>query len=314
MGLLNALNCDKEDKGLGLVDCEQFLSEFKTPILIKKGWSMTVADFEALDYAGFVALVQSGDWQPVEGAREFVNNTPEATTQEYSGGVMAVVRNGKPQYQFNYDNGYGFHAALYSKNSFNKYDMGIVDDNGTLILAYSADGLRVTGLTTGMVNTSTFTPRVGDANANTPFAFQLTNEAQFNKRMALYNVEQSGIDFNTEIKAIVSVEIAGTATAGDPINVTVTAVNNANFGIEGLDATNFRIVNTATNAVLAINTVANGTNPGQYVITPTVALVAAATITIEMYDATESVNVAIVDALEPFRLYKGISPVITVGA
>lgn len=313
MGQINTVDCNHEDLGLGTVSCEIFLSEFKTPILIKKGWSMTVTAFEALDMDGFVGLAQSGDWQPVLGSRQFTNNTPDPTTEEYSGGIISVIRNGKPQYQFDYDKGIGFHKALYSKNTFSQYNIGLVDDSGALVLALSADGTRVTGFEAGMVNTRTYMPKSGDTAANTPFEFQLINEIQFNKRMMVYSVEESGVDFNSELQPITSVTITGTNAAGDPIEVQVNASGNAGYGIEGLVAANFRVRNSATNAVVALTSVTDNGN-GSYNLDPTVATVAAQTLIVETYDSDAEVNVTLVDTLTPIRLYKGESPVITVTA
>lgn len=311
MGLINAIACDKNALGLGLVGCQPYLTEFKTPILVKKGWSMTRTAFEALELADFVELIQTGVWEPVLGTKGFTDNTPDTTTEEYSGGSMSAVRNGKPLYQFDYNKGIAFHKALSSKNSFQEYDIILVDSSDTMVLALSPDGLRVTGLSASMVNTATYRPTAGDTSANTSLTIQLDNEIQFNNRMAIYTAEQSGVSPNTEFIAIANVNITGTATAGDPILVTVTSGQNTIYGVAGLLAGDFRIVNTATNAVLAITTVANGTNVGDYVITPTVALTLGQTITVQTYDSALSVGVA---ALADNSLYEGISPVITVAA
>lgn len=314
MGLINSINCNKENLGLGTVSCEIFLNEFKTPILVRRGWSVTKEVFEAYTYEDFVGLVQTGVLQPITGSKQFTNNTPDPTTEEYSGGIISVIRNGKPQYQFDYDKGVGFHKALYSKNSLSNYDMMLADASGNLVFAESADGLRISGFETSMVNTRTYMPKSGDTSANTAFEFQLANEDQFNKRMAVYTSEESGIDFNSELRAINSVTITGTAAAGDPIEVIVKATGNTNFGIEGLTATDFRVVNTATNTVIPITSVSSGANAGTYLLTPTTPLVAAETLKVSTYDDTVEVNVALLDAIQPYLLYQGESEVITVTA
>lgn len=311
MGLINAVNCNKEDYGLGIVDCEQFFNEPKTPILIKKSWRMLKEDFEALDAAGFVELVQKGDWIPIPGAKQFTADIPEPTTEEYSGGIISVIRNGKPRFQFDYDKGIGFHKALYTKNSFAQYNVGVVDSSGNILLATSADGEYLTGITAGMVNTRTYVPKSGDTSSSTPFEFQLTNEEQFNRRMALYTTDQSGVDFNEDIMPITGVTITGTAEAGEPINVSVKAFTNSAYGIEGLTVSNFRVVNTATNAVVTLTSVTAGTNAGDYILTPTTPTTAGQTLRVEMYDETAGYAVALI---EPNQLYKGVSAAITVAA
>lgn len=311
MGLINAIDCNKEDIGLGIVACEQFLNELQTPILIRKGWRMLRTDFEALDASGFVELVQTGDWQPVVGSKNFTADIPDPTTEEYSGGVISVIRNGKPRFQFDYDKGIAFHKALYSKNSFGTYNVGIADSNGSLLLALTADGNYVTGLTAGMVNTRSFMPKSGDTSSNTMFEFQLTNEEQYNRRMALYTTDQSGVDFNEDILPITSVVITGTAEAGDPIRVSVRAWSNEGYGIEGLLSTNLRLINTATNAVVAITTLVPTATPGDYDLTPATATTSGQTYKVLTHDNDTNTNVALI---EPNQLYKGVSNVITVAA
>ena len=312
MGQINAIACDKNALGLGLVGCQPFLTEFKTPILVRKGWSMTKTAFEALDLAGFIELIQTGVWEPVLGTKGFTNNTPDTVTEDYSGGVTAVVRNAKPLYQFDYNKGIAFHKALSSRNSFQEYDIILVDSSDTMVLALSPDGLRVTGLSASMVNTATFMPVAGDTSANTALTIQLDNEIQFNNRMAIYTSEESGVAPNTEFPAIANVNIEFTATAGDPINVFVSSGQNVRYGVAGLLAEDFRLIDTATNTVLAITTVTAGTNDGDYVVTPTVPLTAGQTIKIQTYDATAAVNVALRDTDN--ALFKGESEVVTVGA
>lgn len=316
MGLINAINCNKENLDLGIVECQQFLKELKTPILVKKGWSMDKAGFEALDVDGFIELIQSGVWQPVFGSKQFTDNTPDPTTEEYSGGIMSTVRNGKPQYQFDYDRGVAFHKALYSKNSFGAYDMIILDAASSMLLATSADGTKVSALSAGMVNTRTFKPASGDTSSITSFEFQLTNEDQFNRRMAVYTVDQSEVDFNEELAAIIGATITGTAEAGDPIQVQVNAVSNGNYGVQGLVAANFRVINTVTNAVVAITSVAPGINEGQYAITPTTPTTAGQVLKVELYDATATVPVAVARIGDTSELYRGSTqpPHITVAA
>lgn len=310
MGLINAINCAKEDMGLGLVECQQFLQRFKTPILIKKSWRMLRTEFEALDADGFVALVQSGAWQPVKGAKNFTADIPDPQEETYDDGTRVVTGDGKPTMQFDYDRGIAFHKALFSKNSFGLYNIGIVDEAGTLVLALSADGQYVTGLTAGQVNTNSYVPKAGTTSSNTPFWFQLTNTEQYNKRMAVYTTDQSGIDFNEDIEAISSVTITGTVSAADGFDITVNAVSNTNYGIEGLSTSNFRAVNVTDNAVLTLGGFTVGATEGNYTGTLTPSPGAGDKIKFYMYDATTTppVNVALVDSN---ILYKGESLEIT---
>jgi len=305
MGLIGALNCKKNNYNLGTVTCEIFLNEFKTPYLIKKGWRMLRTTFEALTEQDIVELVQTGVFTPVTGSKQFTNNTPEPTTEEYSGGTISVVRNGNPAYQFDIDGGINKHKALSNLNSFGSYDIMIADKSGNLAFALTADGLYVQGFEAGMVNTATYVPKAGDTSANSPFSFQLTNEDQFNRRIEVMTAENSPTDWNS-LQAIVgvTVSVVGTPAVGaTTITIDINAQGNSIFGIEALDLENIRIVNGTTNAVVTPTNMAATATPGRYILT--VPALTAATYTIQLYDATVPVAVAhIEDTLE---LYAGIS-------
>lgn len=313
MALINAVDCNKVDLNLGITDCELRLGEFKSFILTPKSWSVAVEDLETMDLEYVVGLVQAGTWQPVLNSVEFTNNTPEPTTKEYTGGVTSVIRNGKPQYMFEFDNGIGFHKAAYSKNSFQRYNVLLVDESGNLVGATSGDGTRFTGLSASMVNTRTYVPKTGDETPKTLIEFQLDNEAQFNQRMAIITVAQSGVDINTDVNAIVGVTITGTAEAGDPINIQVNGVNNSILGVEALTVSNFRVTNVTSGATVALTSVTEGATEGSYLLTPTTPTTAGQVLKVELYDAEASVNVALI---EPNQLYKGstLPPHITVAS
>jgi len=311
MGLINAVNCNKEDLGLGLGECLLKFGTPKMPILVKKGWRMFRTEFEALTAEGIQALLQQGTFDPVPNGKEFILNTPDLTTQDFTGGIISVTRNAKPQLQFNYDLGISFHKALYSKNSFNKYDMLLTDDSGSLMGALSADGLYVTGITTGMVNTGTYAFKNGDTDANTPFTFQFTNEEQFNKRMFVYTVDQSDIDFNETLNPITSAIITGVSSVANDITIQVRFWSNEGEGVEALDETNFRVVNTVTNAVLPIDAVTNGTNEGDYKIELVTPLTTGTKIKVQLYDATATPPVAVAKLGDSGQFYKGESKELT---
>jgi hypothetical protein len=314
MAIINAQNCNKTYLGLGLSDCELYLGEFRSVIAVPKGWSIPVSELVGMDLDYIVGLVQQQTFDPILNAIQFTDNTPDPTTQEYTGGVISVVRNGKPQYQFEFNNGVFFHKALYSRNAFKLYDVLLVDDSGTIVGATTVDGTRFTGLSASMFNTQTFRPKVGDTNPRTLLDIQLDNESQFNTRMALIVTAQSTVDVNTEINPITSVTITGTASAANDITVQVNYASNATKGVEGLVAANFRIRNLTTDAVVAITSVTESTvNKGEYLLEPTVALTATNVIVVEMYDATAipPVNVALI---APNILYKGESAEMTVSA
>lgn len=308
--LINALNCIKALIGTGLVPCEIRLGRITSVLRVSPTWSFNPAS-ETFNLAYVISKIQDGTFTPFLNTLEFLNNTPDPTTKEYQSGAMAVIRNGKPQYSFEFDNGIGWHKAAYSYNGFRQSSVIVIDASGNVALLSNVAGTVLTALATNMFNVRTYTPQVGDETAKTLLEFQIANEEAFNRRLTVISAEQIGADLNEEIMGIVSVNIAGTATAADPIEVTVTAVNNTIFGIEGLTAANFRVRNAATNAVVPLTSVTAGATPGAYSLTPTTPTVAAQTLIVETYDDDADVAVALV---APNQLYKGVSATITVGA
>jgi len=312
MALINAVNCNKEFLGAGIGTCELFLNQqMNGEITVPKSWSLPVTNGAVdLTLADAIELVQQTTFDPLLGAIDFVDNTGDATTQEYSGGITSIVRNAKPVYQLIFESGIGFHKAAYSKNSFNNKNILLVF-GGYIVGAYSPDGTKFTGLDMSMFNTQTLRLPAGDTRQRTLVDFQLSNEDQFNRRLAILTPEMLGFDFSSEVMPIQSASITAVATAGDPINVTVNSLNNTNYGIEGLTVSDFRVVDTTTNAVVALTSVVEGVTPGTYVLTPTTGLVINHVIYVQLYDATELVATALVG---DNQLYKGQSPNITVGA
>lgn len=315
MAYLNAVNCNKEEFALGTVDCEPLLGEFSGFITVDSNWSVPVEDILSGDFDkdAVVALIENGTFEPFLGSVEFTNNTPDATTKEYTGGIMRVIRNGKPQYRFEFDKGIGYHKAAYSRNQQSGKNILLIDETGTLVGAYSGDGLNFTGLSLSMYNTNTYVPKTGDETAKTLIDVQLGNENQFNTRMALLTVDQSGIDFNTDIAPITGVVITGTSSVADGHIINVKAGNNTIFGIEGLLATNIRAVNNVTNAVIPITSIAETVNEGEYVVTFTTPPVAGTIIVYSTYDATATPPLAVAK-LSDMQIYKGKSLPITVTA
>jgi len=312
MALINAVNCNKEFLGTGIGTCEVFLNnEMDGVIIVPKGWSLPVtANNVALTLANVIGLVQATTFDPIIGAIEFTDNTGDATTQEYTGGITSVVRNAKPTYQLRFESGLGFHRAAYSKNSFNQRNVILVF-GGYLVGAYSPDGALFTGLSMSMFNTQTLRLPAGDTRMATLVDFQLSDEEQFNKRLAVLTPDMLGFDFSSQVQAIQNTTLTVVATAGDPIQVTVKSLNNTNYGIEALGVENFRVVNLTTNAVLAITSVEEGAIEGTYVLTMTVPLVQGANIRVELYDTDANVATALVG---DNQLYKGQSATVIVAA
>jgi len=310
MGLIGALDCKKNNYNVGTVSCEIFLKEFKTPILVDPNWNPTVAEFEALTEDDIVELIQRGIWIPLIGSKQFTNNTPDPTTEDYSGGIKTTIRNGLPEYLWDYDKGIGFHRNASGLNGYNKYKVMFVDLSGQLIFALSANGLRVSGFDMGMFNVRTYMPATGDTSAMTSIELQLTNEDQFNRRIEVMTAENAPVDFNN-LWAIVGValNIINTPAVGSTsLNVQVRALGNRTWGANSLDASNFRLVNTTNNALVTPTNAVAQTGDGNYTLT--VPALVAGTYELRLYDVTLAVFVARPD--DTIQLYAGSSKPFTV--
>lgn len=307
---INALNCKKVKLGTGLIPCEIRFRQPKTILRTDPSWSFDPAT-ETFNLAYVVSKIQDGTFTPFKNTIEFTENTADPTTQEYQGGDTFLVRNGKPTYAFAYDNGVGFHKAAYSYNGNRQNSVILVDKVGNVGVLSNVAGTKLSAHLTNMFNTRTMTMEAGDTSARTTLEFQIANEEAFNSRFTVISVDEIGADLNEEIDGIISVNIEGTAAAGDPIEITVMGENNSIYGIEGLTASNFRVRNAVTNAVVTLTSVTAGATPGAYTLTPTTPTVAAQKLIVETYDDDADVAVALVGDTV---LYKGESPEITVSA
>lgn len=308
---INAQDCKKYVRGTGLTSCELRLKQPTSFLRVNPSW---VFDPETetfnLDYV--IGKVQDGTFTPFMNTLEFVDNTPDPTTKEYQGGAMATIRNGKPQYSFEFDNGLGFHKAAYSYNGFRTSSIIMIDKQGNVFLYSNVAGDKLTAMLTNNFNARTYKPVVGDDTAKTIVELQIDNEEAFNTRLTVITAAEVGADLNEELKGIIDVTITATPTQGDPIQLTVIALNNVSFGIESLAASNLRIRVLPANTVINITTLTAGATPGTYTATPATALTSGQSIVIETYDST--VPAATARIADTNQLYKGITQAITVAS
>lgn len=301
--LINSQNCDSTRLNLGMPSC---LASMKDPvgfILTPTTWSATVAS-DTIDLAYVLGKIQDGTFIPFLDSLEFLDNTPEPTTKEYTSGLKSVIRNGKPEFSFEFSKEYAFHKSAYTYNTNGAYNVIFVTSNGSLFLAQNTAGTTLQGFSLGMLNTGSFKFNDGGSEVEkTVISFQLTDENQFNGKGVILTQETLGFAANSEIFPITDVLIAGTAADAGDVVVSVTARANPVFYIEGLEAANFRLL--IGGVVDTITGVTYSATTNLYSITPTTSLSSSSCV-VEMYDAGNSVDVA--DATTAF--YKGESDAI----
>jgi hypothetical protein len=305
--LINQKDCVAVRKNLGLPDCiiqEGRLTGF---ILTPKGWSINL-ETDTFDKEYVNEQIQLGNFVPVLGAVESTNGTPEATTEEYQGGVMAVVRNGLPYFTFKFlKGGWKFASALYTYNSFQAFDVLFVFSTGAI--AGATNGTAFTGFDLGMLNNGTYMFTDGSTSASVSVMMQLINEVQFNRDVALLDASVLDFKVNTDILPISDIVLTGTADASDnKIYVKAVFDINKQTALMGVASANLRLfVNGAVDVI--VSTTYN-TLTGNYEIVPTATLIAADTVVVQLYDSVAVVDTAKIGT----KYYKGSTDEIIVVA
>lgn len=304
--LINQKDCFVSRKNLGLPDCiieEGRLTGF---IIVPKGWSvnLTTDDFNK---AYVEEQIQLGNFVPVLQAVQAENNTPEATTEEFQGGVKVVVRNGLPEYTFKYaQRGWKWASALYTYNSFLAFDVLFVFSTGAI--AGATNGTDFTGFSLGMLNNGTYMFTDGTVSAHVLVSIQLVNEVQFNRDVAL--LDNSVLDFNpnTDIHPITDIVMVGRADVSDAkVYFKATFDMNQALPLKSIAQDNIKSYkNGVDDAITALSLIYNDTTQ-EYEFTPTVPPLLTDKYVVTLYDGVNNVNVTKIGN----RYYKGQTNEIT---
>lgn len=250
MVLYNQKDCLTTRKNLGLPDCILQEGRLTGFIMTPKGWAINLTtDTFDLDYVN--EQIQLGNFIPVLGAVEATNNTPEATTEEYQGGVMSVVRNGLPNFTFKFlKGGWKFANALYSYNSFQAFDVLFVFSSGAV--AGATNGTTLSGFDLGMLNSGTYMFTDGNTSASVSVTMQLINETQFNRDVALLDASVLDFNVNSDINPITDIVMTGRADVSeDKVYFKPTFDMNQSTTLGGIAIANLRVTidGTATTIV-----------------------------------------------------------------
>jgi hypothetical protein len=306
MILYNQKDCLTTRKNLGLPDCiiqEGRLTGF---IITPKGWSLdlTSGTFDK-DYVN--EQIQIGNFVPILGAVEAINNTPEATTEEYQGGVLSVVRNGLPQYAFKFlKGGWKFANALYTYNSFQAFDVLFVFSSGAIAGAKAGNSL--TGFDLGMMNSGTYMFTDGTVSSSVTVSLQIINEAQFNRDVALLDASILDFNVNTEILPITDIVMTGRAdvSEGKVYFKASFDINQATL-LGGIAIPNLRLtIDGVVDTIVALSLAYNSLTQ-EWEFEPTATLTTGDEVVVELYDATVPTDTAKIGT----RFYKGKTNVIT---
>jgi len=306
MVLINQKDCLVSRKNLGLSDCiiqEGRLTGF---IIVPKGWAIDLTT-DTFDLAYVNEQIQLGNFVPVLGAIEATNNTPEATTEEYQGGVKSVVRNGLPEYSFKYlKGGWKFASALYTYNSFQAFDVLFVFSSGAI--AGATNGTTFSGFDLGMLNSGTYMYTDGATSSSVTVSMQLINEVQFNRDAAI--LDSSVLDFkvNTDIFPITDILITGRADVSDAkVYFKPVFETNQSTTLGGIAIANLRVTVSGVVDVITALSLSYNASTKEWSFTPTATLTTSTPVIVELYDTVNAVNAAKIGT----KYYKGISAAIT---
>ena len=298
--LINQKDCSTVRKNLGLPDCiiqEGRLTGF---VIVPKGWNINLlTDTFDLEYVN--DQIQLGNFVPVLGAVEATNNTPEATTEEYQGGVMSVVRNGLPQYTFKFlKGGWKFASALYTYNSFQAFDVLFVFSSGAV--AGATNGTTFSGFDLGMLNNGTYMFTDGSVSASVTTTMQLINEVQFNRDVALLDASALDFNINTDIQPITDIYMTGRADVSEQkIYFKAKFDINRAVNLGGIAIANLRCtLDGVADTIVALSLSYNATTE-EWEFEPTTTITTAEDIVVSLYDATVPTDVALIGS----RYYKG---------
>lgn len=306
MVLINQKDCITSRKNLGLSDCiiqEGRLTGF---IIVPKGWAINLTS-GAFDLEYVNEQIQLNNFVPVLGAIEATNATPEVTTEEYQGGIMAVVRNGLPQYTFKYlKGGWKFASALYTYNSFQAFDILFVFSSGSI--AGATNGTTFSGFDLGMLNSGTYMFTDGATSSSVTVTMQLINEVQFNRDVALLDASVLDFKVNTDISPITDIIITGRADVSDN-KVWFKAVFETNqvTALGGIAIANLRVTVDGVADTITPLSLAYDASTKEWSFTPTATLTVSTPVVIELYDTVNAVSAAKIGQ----KYYKGISEPIT---
>jgi len=299
--LINQKDCLTTRKNLGIPDCIIQQGRLTGFIIVPKGWNINLTT-DTFDLAYVNEQIQLGNFVPVLGAVEATNNTPEATTEEYQGGILSVVRNGLPQFTFKFlKGGWKFASALYTYNSFQAFDILLVFSTGAI--AGSSNGTLLSGFDLGMLNTGTYMFTDGSVSASVSVTMQFVNEESYNRDVALLDVSVLDFNPNNELFPITDIELSGARADVSSAKVWFkakfamnTATNLSGIAISNLRFTIDGVVDTITALSLSYNSTTE-----EWSFTPTTTLTTVQDLVVMLYDTPNTVDVALIGT----KYYKG---------
>ena len=304
MVLINQKNCNTSIQNLGVADCIINNGRITGMIAVDPAWSIDI-ESGTFDATVVNELIQDGTFIPITGAVEVVNGTPEATTEEYQGGVMSVVRNGLPMFTFKFLKGWSYARALFSMNSFQSYKLLLVFEDGSI--AGAIDGTTFSGYALGMLNTNTYFHTDGATSGYVNTVVQLTSTDEYNLNTAILDRSTTGFDAN-KLFPITDIVITGRADVSEnKVYFKAHFATNQASTLGGIAIVNLRsTVSGAVDTIVALS-LSYDAITDEYSYTPTATLTTSTPVVVQLYDTPNVIDVAKIG----LKFYKGVSKSIT---
>jgi len=240
-------------------------------------------------------LVQSGDVIPLMDAFSSEPTMSEDTLETSPLGVEALTLKGLPKYMLTMKKGQHYYKEMAKLTGFGNLNWVLGDVNGNWKFAVTTEG-DFTGFTCGQTLASITVPATATETEKKSFSFQLTDRTQIDSTYAV--VLASNLFPISDISGVNGVALsfedangAVVPASGDTtLKVKALLDSDKYTGVEGLSASNFSYLVGTTEETPTL--VDNG--DGFYTLTITA--LSSSTISLKLYDSSESENTIILES------------------
>lgn len=242
-------DCAKGFLQVGTGDCEiKTLGDMTGFGLVRKGYKFTKEDLTA---EGWKKLLKKNIVLPIRDIFNFEQNTPENETNTSPLGIMKLIRDGKPQFNFMIDKGLCAHKKLYDKKGI-EWDLLLFFEKG-MFLASDLDGEHAVGFDMSFYDVSTYKFQQGTDPEQTTVTVQFRDAHQFNMESYLVTWDKLGFNAN-RVNAPIQANLDVVAKAGTEIEVEVTQYCNSDMTVLGLEESDAWLVNGVKPTAVAFDT------------------------------------------------------------
>lgn len=262
--IMNLVNCGLNAAlGTGTKGCAPFFKKVTAISLLPTGYKLDSS--RELNDEYFTELQAEGNLIHLKGIRTFTDNSSDDSMQEEEDGTKQVTKYGLYEFLVNFINGFYFHAALTSLNSFGDYDVILWDREGNGLGTKAADG-SLKGLTVGMIKASRMMWATDTTTQKEGLAFQLLDRSELDTDYVF--IDQANLDFNPNRKDGINqadLSYAAIPTSADTTITLKVVTKQDSKPLTGLLFSDFLIKKNGT----AFNPTAgdDSVTPGTYVLT-----------------------------------------------